>query len=277
MTLMGTSQENSFRVMSFNIRLPHVGDGINYWDNRRPLVASTILKHEADIIGVQEAFRRQLDEMATDMPAYDWFGVCRTDGSIQPNPDSEFSAILYRRDRFERLDGKTFWLSATPEVVGSKGWDAVFPRIVTWAKFKDKKTGKIFFCFNTHFDHVGEDARAESARLLRIRMKEIAGSVPVVLLGDFNSNDETTPYLLLTNDQSPYRMKDARLVSKTPPTGPSGSFSRTFTLEGLGVKRIDFIFVRNNITVLKHAIIPDSVDGRLPSDHLPILAELRIE
>jgi endonuclease/exonuclease/phosphatase family metal-dependent hydrolase len=277
MTLLGTSQRNSFRVMSFNIRLPNIGDGINYWDNRRPLVASTILKHEADIIGVQEAFRRQLDEMVTDMPAYDWFGLCRTDGSTQPDPDSEFSAILYQRDRFDRLDGNTFWLSTTPDVAGSKGWDAAYPRIVTWAKFKDKKTGKIFFCFNTHFDHVGEDARLESSRLLRTKMKAIAGVTPVVLIGDFNSNDESTPYLMLTNDQSPYRMKDAMLVSKTPHTGPTGTFSRTFTLSGLGDDRIDYIFVRNNITVLKHAILSDSQDGRLPSDHLPVLAELQIE
>ena len=272
-----TAQHTSFRVMSFNIRLPNKGDGINYWDLRRPLVASTIRYHEADIIGVQEAFRRQLDEMTTDLPEYGWFGLCRTDGSVLPDPDGEFSAILYRKDRFERLDGNTFWLSETPEVAGSKGWDAAFPRIVTWAKFKDMKSGKLFFYFNTHFDHMGEQAREESARLILQKINEIAGKEPVILSGDFNSTDTSKPYQLLTDQQSTYGMTDALYVSKSPHHGPLGSFSSSFTLPGVGDYRIDFIFIRNRITVLKHAILSDSWDGRLPSDHLPVLAELQFD
>ena len=272
-----TAQHTSFRVMSFNIRLPVQSDGINYWDLRRPLVASTIRYHEADIIGVQEAFRRQLDEMTTDLPEYGWFGLCRTDGSVLPDPDGEFSAILYRKDRFERLDGNTFWLSETPEVAGSKGWDAAFPRIVTWAKFKDMKSGKLFFYFNTHFDHMGEQAREESARLILQKINEIAGKEPVILSGDFNSTDTSKPYQLLTDQQSTYGMTDALYVSKSPHHGPLGSFSSSFTLPGVGDYRIDFIFIRNRITVLKHAILSDSWDGRLPSDHLPVLAELQFD
>ncbi len=271
------AQDGSFRVMSFNIRLPNKGDGINYWDLRRPLVTSTICYHEADIIGVQEAFRRQLDEMTTDLPEYDWFGICRTDGSVLPDPDGEFSAILFRKDRFERLDGNTFWLSETPDVAGSKGWDAAYPRIVTWAKFRDRKSDKIFFFFNTHFDHMGEQAREESAKLLLWKIHEIAGQEPVVLSGDFNSTDTSKPYLLLTDKQSTYGMKDALYVSKSPHHGPLGSFSGSFTLPGVGHNRIDFIFIRNNLTVLKHAILSDSWDGRLPSDHLPVLAEVQID
>jgi endonuclease/exonuclease/phosphatase family metal-dependent hydrolase len=271
------AQHDSFRVMSFNIRLPVQSDGINYWDLRRPLVTSTIRYHEADIIGVQEAFRRQLDEMTSDMPEYAWFGVCRTDGSVQPNPDSEFSAILYRKDRFERLDGSTFWLSPTPAVAGSKGWDAAFPRIVTWAKFRDVISGKTFFCFNTHFDHIGEQAREESAKLLLQKMNEIAGKEPVILSGDFNSTDTSKPYLLLTDPQSTYSMTDGLYVSKSAHHGPMGSFSGSFSLPGVDHNRIDFIFIRNNISVLKHAILSDSWDGRLPSDHLPVLAEVRID
>lgn len=271
------AQHDSFRVMSFNIRLPHQGDGIHYWDHRRLLVASTIRYHEADIIGVQEAFRRQLDEMVTDMPEFDWFGVCRTDGSVQPNPDSEFSAILYRKDRFERLDGSTFWLSETPDVVGSKGWDAALPRIVTWAKFKDLKSGKIFFYVNTHFDHKGEQAREESAKLLLRKLDEIAGEEHVILSGDFNSTDTSKPYGILTDRQSKHGMTDAMYASRAPHHGPVGSFSGSFMLPGVGDYRIDFIFIRHQITVLKHAILSDSWDGRLPSDHLPVLAELRLE
>lgn len=272
-----TAQDHSIRVMSFNLRLPNPGDGIHYWDHRRPMVVSTIRYHEADIIGVQEAFRRQLDELVSDMPQYDWFGVCRTDGTIQPHPDSEFSAILFRRDRFERLDGNTFWLSETPEVIGSKSWDAAYPRIVTWAKFKDKKSGNLFYYFNTHFDHIGENARIESAKLILLHIKEIAGDSPVILCGDFNCTDKSTPYLTLTNAAYGYQLADALVVSKTPHHGPLGSFSGSFALPGVGDYRIDFIFVRDNITVHRHAILSDSWDGRLPSDHLPVLAEISID
>jgi endonuclease/exonuclease/phosphatase family metal-dependent hydrolase len=263
--------------MTFNIRLPVESDGINYWDNRRPLVISTIRFHEADIIGVQEAFRRQLDEMITDMPEYEWFGVCRNDGSLSPNPDGEFSAILFRTDRFERLDGETFWLSETPDVAGSKGWDAALPRIVTWVKLKDKRSGLSFFYFNTHFDHMGIQARTESANLLLTKMKAIAGEAPVILSGDFNSIETDIPYRLITGEGNDYKMNDALYASLLPHHGPLGSFSGSFMLPGVDHNRIDFIFTRNNISVLKHAILSDSWDGRLPSDHLPVIAEVRIE
>jgi endonuclease/exonuclease/phosphatase family metal-dependent hydrolase len=274
--LSASAQGDHFRVMSYNIRLPVESDGINYWNNRRPLVTSTIQYHEPDIIGVQEAFRRQLDELVLDLPDYTWFGVCRTDGTMQPNPDGEFSAILYRKDRFDRLDGNTFWLSATPEVVGSKGWDAALPRIVTWAKFADKKTGKHFFHFNTHFDHIGEQARLESAKLILDRIQDIAGDYPVVLTGDFNSIETSAPYHIITDTLSSYFMTDAMFVSAKPHHGPAGTFSGNFQLPGVGDYRIDFIFIRNNIFMLKHAILSDSWDGRLPSDHLPVLAEMSI-
>ena len=139
-------QDSVINVISFNIRYPNPNDGIHYWDNRKELVSSIIQFYDADIIGVQEAHRRQLDELTAALPEYDWFGVCRTDGSNDPVPDNEFSAILYRRDRLAILDGNTFWLSLTPDKVASVGWDAAFPRIVTWVKFKDKKTGDIWEC-----------------------------------------------------------------------------------------------------------------------------------
>ena len=151
------------------------------------------------------------------------------------------------------------------------------PRIVTWVKFRDKNTNKVFFHFNTHFDHVGEQARAESAKLILTRMKMIAGENPVVLSGDFNSIETSTPYLLLTDHQSAYPMRDAILASQSPHHGPHGTFSGNFQLPGVGNHRIDFIFIHNNISVLKHAILSDSWDGRLPSDHLPVLAEIKFE
>jgi endonuclease/exonuclease/phosphatase family metal-dependent hydrolase len=262
--------------MTYNIRLPVESDGINYWNNRRPLVASMITYHAPDIIGVQEAFRRQLDEITTDHPEYVWTGVCRNDGTTAPDPDGEFSAILYRKDRFEKLDGHTFWLSPTPEVAGSKGWDAAFPRIVTWAKFRDRQSKKIFFLFNTHFDHMGEKAREESAKLILQQIKTIAGDHPVVLMGDFNSRENSAAYQTITHGDQSLVLKDAYYTSQTPHHGPNGTFSGTFTLPGVGDNRIDFIFTSTQVSVLSHAILSDSWDGRLPSDHLPVVAEVKL-
>jgi len=266
-------QDYFINVISFNIRYPNPNDGIHYWDNRRPLVSSIIQFHDADLIGIQEAHRRQLDELVADLPEYKWFGVCRTDGRIDPVPDNEFSAILYRKDRFELLSGNTFWLSSEPDKVASVGWDAALPRIVTWAKFKDRKTGDIFFHFNTHFDHMGVQARNESAKLLLQKITLIAGDNPIIISGDFNCGESDQPYLTITTDTD---FKDAMKISKSGHHGPMTTFAGNFQPSGLIDHRIDFIFVNNNIEVLKHAILSDSWNGRFASDHLPVFAKLVI-
>src|SRR5688572_23652685 len=157
------------RVMSFNIRYDEPRDGENAWPNRKKLVATLIRLHQVDLIGVQEALKGQLDDLSELIPEYAWIGVGRTDGKL----GGEFSAILFRKNRFAMLETATFWLSETPHIP-SKGWDAAFPRIVTWAKFSDKQTQRVFFHFNTHFDHRGTRAREESGRLLLRRIDVLA-------------------------------------------------------------------------------------------------------
>jgi endonuclease/exonuclease/phosphatase family metal-dependent hydrolase len=230
-----------------------------------------------DLLGVQEAHRRQLDEMVADMPEYEWFGVCRTDGSTKPDPDGEFSAILYRKDRFERLDGNTFWLSETPEKAGSVGWDAALPRIATWVKLKDKETGVVFYHFNTHLDHIGVEARNASAKLLLQKIKSIAGENPAILTGDFNCGENEQPYQTITNASISFHFTDAMTISKHPHYGPTATFAGDFMITGLIDHRIDFIFVRNQVEVFKHAIHSDSWNGNLASDHLPVLTKLKFK
>ncbi|MBK7871628.1 MAG: endonuclease/exonuclease/phosphatase family protein [Saprospiraceae bacterium] len=269
------AQPEALNIMTFNIRLATTDDGYNYWKNRTELVRSMIQYHEAEIVGLQEAMKVQLDDLAKMLPDYEWFGLCRTDGTTNPNPDNEFSAILYKKDRFERLDGATFWLSETPEKPGSKSWDAAITRIVTWAKFRDKQSGKEFFHFNTHFDHVGTKAREESAKIILEKMAEIAGDAPIVLTGDFNCNETETPYRVITDKNDKRHLQDAMLVSKMPHHGPLSTWSG-FSFPGVPGRRIDFIFVKNKVEVLKHAILSDSWSGRFPSDHLPVISRLVI-
>lgn len=262
---------DGIRIMSFNIRYANPGDGLNAWTHRKEMAASMIRFHDAGIVGLQEALRSQLDDLKALLPDYEWFGLARTDGTVSPEPDGEFAAILYRADQFERIDGGTFWLSESPAEAGSKGWDAALPRVVTWCLFRDKRSGATFYHFNTHFDHIGEKAREESARLILRKIEELAGAeAPVILTGDFNCTPEELPYQVLTGESE--GLHDALTISRQPHHGPRSTWS-DFDFPGKPGRRIDYIFVNDRVEVERHGTLADSWSGRFPSDHLPVLVE----
>ncbi len=270
-----SESQESVRVMTFNIRLNTPVDGPNQWPHRKDIAASMIRFHKADIAGLQEALKDQVDDLAASLPAYGWFGVGRDDGKA----GGEFMAIFYRKDRFEVIEQSTFWLSETPDTV-SKGWDAMCFRVVTWGKFKDKLSRSIFYLFNTHFDHVGEVARKESAKLLLQRIRTIAGSHPSIVTGDFNSYTESEPYQIVVNglatDKST-KLTDSEQVSKYPHHGPKGTITRFQSANLPDNRTIDYIFIKHNVSVIRHGTLSDSFDGCFPSDHMPVLAELIIK
>ncbi|MGH7495620.1 MAG: endonuclease/exonuclease/phosphatase family protein [bacterium] len=267
----------SLNVMSFNIRYGNPGDGENAWPHRKDLVAHTIQFHQADLIGLQEALKSQLDELSTLLPEYKWLGQGRDDGGEK----GEYSAILYRNDRFDLLQSGTFWLSATPEQPGSIGWDAAITRIVTWAKFEDKRSNKAFYHFNTHFDHVGERARLESAKLLLERIQGLIPSTGVIVTGDFNATDTSLAYQALAGGplrKTPTQQAllfDTRQESKLPHYGPA------YTFHGFGRAtertRIDYVFVSRQFKALRHAAIAEPCEERYASDHLPVMAEIVLD
>ena len=262
-----------FRVMTYNIRF--AGDvekeGINSWNNRKELVAGMIRFHHSDIIGLQEALLPQLNDLTELLPGYSWIGVGRDDGKS----NGEFSAILFRNDRFKVIRHSTFWLSDTPEIP-SRGWDAALPRIVTWAKFKDKETKKIFFVFNTHYDHIGESARNNSSKLLLKNLRGISKNLPVIVTGDFNTGSTTEAYkIIVDKSDQELNLYDAQSISKTSHYGSNVSFNGFGKAIEPGNK-IDFIFVTKHIDVLQHGVIDETVDGRYPSDHMPVIAEVKI-
>lgn len=268
-----SSGEKLLRVMTFNIRYNEPRDGVNAWANRKTKVAGVIRFHKADLIGVQEAQNNQLKDLETLLPDFAWCGVGRTDGK----EDGEYSAILYRRSRFKLLETKTFWLSETPEKAGSKGWDADYPRIVTWAKFQDKQTKKTFYHFNTHFDHIGKQARTESAKFLLAQIPKIAGKSVFVVTGDFNAKEDTNIYQILTGKIEPanFKLIDARYVSQNGHFGGNSTFNAFKEL--IPENRIDYVFVGESVKVLEHGILSDRWDGLWASDHLPVLAEIVFE
>lgn len=256
------------RVMTYNIRYNNTGDGEHAWPNRKDRVASTVRFYGADLVGMQEALRGQIDDLAAALPGYAWTGVGRDDG----RDAGEFSPIFYRADRFELLESDTFWLSETPEVVGSKSWDAAITRVVTWGHFEEKATGKRFYHFNTHFDHRGEQARTESARLLRARVADISGAAPLVVTGDLNFEPSAEGYGILTAP-SDGALTDTIEETAEPHHGPVATCCG-FSVEDGPTRRIDYVFIKNGIEVLHHGTLSDSQDKHYASDHLAVLTHL---
>lgn len=260
------------RVMTFNIRYNNPGDGKNAWPHRKEWVAKLIRFHDADVIGVQEALSGMLADLDTLLPEYARVGVGRKDGKDA----GEFSAILYKKSRVEMLENKTFWLSTHPEVVGVKDWDAALERIATWGRFRDRASGCTYVHLNTHFDHVGEKARQESAKLIRQRLAGIAGTLPVIVTGDLNSGPASIAYTTLTTgtvDGGLAPLIDGYVSSREGNYGPNASFNN---FKEIGDGRIDYVMVSSGIDVLKHGILTDRWDQRFPSDHLPVIAVLNI-
>jgi endonuclease/exonuclease/phosphatase family metal-dependent hydrolase len=264
----GRSQRSAIRAMSFNIRYDEPRDGVNAWPNRKEKVASVIRFHKADLVGVQEALLSQLRDLEKLLPDFAWCGVGRSDGK----ESGEYSAIIYRKSRFQLLKSDTFWLSETPEKIGSVGWDAALPRIVTWAKFRDRLTGKILVHFNTHFDHRGEKARTEGALLILGKIKSISGDNPFFLTGDLNVIENSDAYRALTRQTNRPRLADAKYASRNGNFGGDSSFNEFKELQP--GRKIDYIFVRQDIVVSEHGILSDRWNGLWASDHLPVLAEI---
>jgi endonuclease/exonuclease/phosphatase family metal-dependent hydrolase len=262
-------QSQELNVMTFNIRLNIKSDSLNAWPYRKDNAASQIKFHNVHILGVQEALHDQMMDLSQSLTEFKFAGVARDDGKTK----GEYSAIFYDTVRLKLLESSTFWLSLTPAIPGSKSWDAAITRIVTWAKFRDAKTKRTFFVFNTHFDHIGKEARKESARLIKQSVKEIAGSNPVIIMGDFNSKPSDDPIKLLTDPADKDRLIDTKSISVTPHYGPQGTFN-AFTSKETDNEPIDFIFIKGKWKVLQHATISQTWGGRFSSDHFPVFAKL---
>jgi endonuclease/exonuclease/phosphatase family metal-dependent hydrolase len=250
-------------VATYNLRYDNPGDGPNAWPARKEMVKALIRYHEFDIFGTQEGLAGQIADLAR-MEEYAHVGVGRDDGKDA----GEHSAIFFRKSRFALLDKGDFWLSETPERP-SFGWDATCcHRLASWAHLRDRASGRALFVFSVHFDHEGEVARLESARLMLKKIAEITRGAPVICVGDFNSTPETVQIQTMSS-----AMRDAFRISKTPPYGPVGTFNN-FHLDAAMTDRIDYIFVDRHVEVLKYAVLSDSLDRRYPSDHHPVVARL---
>ncbi len=258
-------KDKAINVMSYNIRLNTATDGINAWPNRKDNVKALVKFYDTDILCVQEALPEQFDALLENTD-FDVVGVGRDDGKRK----GEFSAIYFNKNRFIKKDGGTFWLSLTPDVP-SKGWDAALNRVCSWVKLYDKSNKKEFLVFNTHYDHVGVQARIESAKLIKQKIQEIAPKLPVVFTGDLNVTPETEAIATIKSF-----LIDTKEISIEPPYGPTGTFN-AFKWESPLKDKIDYIFVNKAFKVQKFAVLSDSKDKRYYSDHLPVFVKLNFQ
>ena len=258
-------QAQDLSVMTYNIRLDHAGDNVNNWHNRKDELAKQITFYEPDVFGVQEALPQQMDYLDSALSEYAYIGVGRDDGKR----GGEFSAVFYKKNKFKIVEGSTFWLSPTPGEV-SKGWDAALPRVCTYALFERNTDGERFWFFNTHFDHVGQQARVESMKLIlsQIEDKNVA-SYPVVLGGDLNVTPEQEPIIEMKKV-----LKDSREAANLA-FGPDATFNG-FNFTQTPQRRIDYIAVSEGINVKKYAVLTDSFDQKYISDHFPVFCVLSL-
>ena len=266
---------------SFNLRLAPKKDS-NMWQERKEGLSHLVLAHNFDIFGTQEGFKHQLDDIAA-YTGYKYVGVARDDGK----ESGEYSAIFYNPARVALLKTGDFWFAETPDKP-VKGWDAACKRICTWGKFKDMASEKEFYFFSLHFDHKGKIARAESAKLLLKKIREIAGNETFFCVGDFNAYVDSEPMRIIFADKS---MQDSKLASKSRPYGPEGTYH---AFKGTPRStRIDYIITSRNVDIYSYETISDKLTNfdiakknagenadkipEYPSDHFPIAVKAAIK
>ena len=280
----------SLKVATYNIRNENSGDvsNGNGWAKRCPVICNLIQFHDFDIFGAQEVLNGQLLNLLSALPEYSYIGVGRDDGKEK----GEYAPIFYKTEKFKLLQSGHFWMSTVTDTP-NKGWDAVLPRICTWGKFKDKKSGFTFWFFNLHMDHIGVEARKQSAELVLKTIKEKCGNDQVILTGDFNVDQHNESYTLINTSgmlKDSYELTNIRYALN----GTFNNFEPDLKTES----RIDHIFVTSGLKVLRYGILTDSYRSklengkklkstnfpkevslqqfqiRLPSDHYPVEIEL---
>ncbi|MCW5942285.1 MAG: endonuclease/exonuclease/phosphatase family protein [Fimbriimonadaceae bacterium] len=259
------------QVMSYNIRFATADDGENRWERRRATALAMLGERAPHIVGLQEALRSQLDEIRQALPWYVEVGVGRDDGLTK----GEYSALLVDARRFAVASSGTFWLSDTPEKVGSVTWGNRITRVCTWARLIETRVGRGFWVFNVHLDHESQNARERSVRLVLARIRGRGNGEPFLFLGDFNAGEQNPAYreAVAAEDGVGFPMRDPfREVH------PSRRDVLTFHgfQGGRDGEKIDHILASSEWEVLDADILRPAKEGAYVSDHYPVWAKLRL-
>ncbi len=247
--------------MSYNIRLDVEIDGVNKWDNRKEGLISLIKEQNPDVLGIQEGLPNQIKYLSKQLEDYNMIGEGRDGGD-----NGEYSAIYYKSEKLRLEKAETFWLSETP-YIPSIGWDAALNRIATFGVFRIKNSNENLIVYNSHFDHIGTQARENSVSVIlnHIKDNDFINNA-IIVMGDFNAEPNDVPIKLLAEN-----LEDS--FNSFPIEKPFGTFSG-FDLESKLLNRIDYIFTKN-IEVIEYRHIQKRLPNKLwPSDHLPIFISI---
>ena len=254
------------KVMTYNLRFASETPP-NAWPERRPFMQALIAREAPDVFGTQEGLYGQLRDLAAGLSNYEWIGLGRAGGS-----KDEFAAIFFRRDRFEPVAYDHFWLSDTPDVIGSITWGHTYRRMVTWVRLREKNSGKEFYFWNTHFDHQVEEARQKAAALIRDRLAKLDPAVPLIVVGDFNClAGRSRAYDILTQEAG---LADTWKLAPRRENEELNSFN-DFKPGRYHGERIDWILARRPVTVSAAAVVSYDDASPYPSDHYPVTATIR--
>ena len=263
---------NILKVMTFNIRYDNPDDSLYAWPNRTKIICNFLKNENPDLLGMQEVLAHQYEFLDSVMTDYSSVGVGRTDGVKK----GEMNPIFFRKDRFELIRTRTFWLSDSSEIAGSMAWGADLPRIVTWTELSEKTTHEHFYFFNTHFAHDSDSARIMSSTLFLDKVDSIASGFPFVITGDLNMLISDKGYEILTGPyESVPLLSDTYAVSEKRPVGPAYTFNGFSEKKKTG--RVDYIFVRNGMKVLEHRTFIKKEHGIYISDHWPVMATVSLK
>jgi endonuclease/exonuclease/phosphatase family metal-dependent hydrolase len=268
LALASAAGANPVRVVSFNIRFGSANDGSDRWELRADKVETVIRGLSADVIGLQEALPFQIVHLLEAHPRYAATGVSREDGKTE----GEASPILYDRMRFTLAAAGTFWLSDTPDEVATNTWDAACNRVCSWARLVDFETSERFVVLNTHWDHVSQHAREQSAVLILARAAEIAADDPFVVMGDMNASESNEAIETILGGTGRNRLVDTYRVHH--PSRRAGTFTGFRINNDGGEKKIDYVLASPGWRIADANIDRRKVEGRYPSDHFPVWAEL---
>lgn len=254
----------TLKIMTYNLRYDNPNDGPDRWTLRREKLASLVRDFGPDVIGTQEGMHHQLVWLDSALAGFTFVGNGRDDGALK----GEFSAVFYRKNAFEMLEQRTFWLSETPDQP-SKGWDAALPRVCTTVRLKHKKSQRIFTLMNVHFDHIGVEARLQSAKqLVAYAQPYLQAGETVFLMGDFNATPASAPISEILKG-----FKDARSMARKVFEEQPGTFNG-FDITKTAMERIDYVFIAGKSVAVKRYSVPArKIGGRYPSDHFPVFVE----
>lgn len=264
--LLFAQNTEKLNIITYNVRYDNPEDGKDNWKYRKDSAAKLIRELNTDILCTQEILNSQLTDLLGLLPEFSYFGVGRSDGKTK----GEYAAVFYRKDKYELEKSGNFWLSPNPDSVASVGWDAALERIVSWGVLKNKKSGRQFVVFNTHFDHQGKIARRESAQLLLNKIKEIAGNLPVIVSGDFNGSPESEPIQIIRKSVT---LSDASLITESK-QGVNWTFHGFGNVPEEDRESIDFVFLSKDFKVKLYNSIYKEIGNTYYSDHNPVFVSL---